>query len=50
MDSVFSRYVTEEKYYYYAYIKKFSIEEYRVEINGRIFSLGKNEKIWGNQI
>ena len=45
MDSVFSRYVTEEKYYYYAYIKKFSIEEYRVEINGRIFSLGKNEKI-----
>lgn len=45
MDSVFSRYVTEEKYYYYAYIKKFSIEEYKVEINGRIFSLGKNEKI-----
>ena len=44
-DSVFSRYVTEEKYYYYAYIKKFSIEEYRVEINGRIFTLGKNEKI-----
>ena len=45
LDSAFFSYVTEKKYYYYAYIKKFSIKEYNVEINERMFSLEENGEI-----